>query len=35
VVVHTYPDPDDDEHVRIIGARKATSHERKRYEAEL
>ena len=32
VVVHTYPDPDDETLVRIIGARKATSHERRRYE---
>ena len=31
VVVHTYPDFDDEERVRIIGARKATAHERKRY----
>ncbi|MDE1918946.1 MAG: BrnT family toxin [Sphingomonadales bacterium] len=35
LVVHTYPNPDNEDHVRIIGARKATSHERKRYEAEL
>jgi uncharacterized DUF497 family protein len=34
VVVHTYPDVNDEERVRIIGARKATSHERKRYEQE-
>nr|WP_231712219.1 hypothetical protein [Vineibacter terrae] len=34
VVVHTYPDPDDEARVRIIGARKATSHERRRYEQE-
>lgn len=33
VVVHAYPDPDDDQTVRIIGARKATNTERKRYEA--
>ncbi len=32
LVVHTYPDPDDDDRVRIIGLREATSHERKRYE---
>ena len=34
VVVHSYPEPDDEAHVRIISARKATSHERKRYEQE-
>ena len=34
VVVHTYPDPDDENRVRIIGARKATPHERRRYEQE-
>jgi hypothetical protein len=34
VVVHTYPAADDEELVRIIGARKATSHERRRYEQE-
>ena len=34
VVVHTYPEPDDDTHVRIIGARKATPGERKRHESE-
>jgi uncharacterized DUF497 family protein len=33
VVVHCYPD-DDDERVRIIGARKATPVERRRYEQE-
>lgn len=32
VVVHTYPDPADEELIRIVGARKATSHERRRYE---
>jgi uncharacterized DUF497 family protein len=32
VVVHTYPEPGDDELVRIIGARRATAHERRRYE---
>jgi uncharacterized DUF497 family protein len=32
LVVHSYPDPDDDERVRIIGARKATPRERRRYE---
>jgi uncharacterized DUF497 family protein len=34
LVVHTYPDSEDEERVRIIGARKATAHERKRYEQE-
>jgi uncharacterized protein len=34
LVVHTYPDIGDEETIRIIGARKATSHERKRYEQE-
>ncbi len=34
VVVHRHPDPVDDERVRIIGARKATSHERRRYEQD-
>lgn len=32
LVVHTYPDPEDDNWVRVIGLREATSHERKRYE---
>jgi len=34
VVVHAYPDLDNEEAVRIIGARKATPHERRRYERE-
>ncbi|RWL04915.1 MAG: BrnT family toxin [Mesorhizobium sp.] len=34
LVVHTYPDLDDEERIRIIGARKATPHERRRYEQE-
>lgn len=34
VVVHSYPEPDDEGRVRIISARKATAHERKRYEQE-
>lgn len=34
VVVHSYPEPNDEARVRIISARKATSHERKRYEQE-
>jgi uncharacterized DUF497 family protein len=32
VVVHTYPDPDDETRVHVIGLREATAHERKRYE---
>ena len=34
VVVHIYPDEDDENRVRIIGARKAMAHERRRYEQE-
>lgn len=34
VVVHCYPDEDDGERVRIIGARKATPQERRRYAQE-
>jgi uncharacterized DUF497 family protein len=32
LVVHSYPDSEGEELVRIIGARKATRHERKLYE---
>jgi uncharacterized DUF497 family protein len=32
VVWHTYPDPHDEERVRIIGARKAERRERRAYE---
>ena len=32
LVVHAYPDEDDDEWVRVIGLREATAHERRRYE---
>jgi uncharacterized DUF497 family protein len=32
LLVHTYPDPDADDWIRIIGLRKATAHERRRYE---
>jgi uncharacterized DUF497 family protein len=32
LVVHTYPDAEDDSRIRVIGARKATRHERKLYE---
>jgi uncharacterized protein len=34
LVVHAHPDFDDEGRVRIIGARKATAHERRRYEQE-
>lgn len=34
LVVHSYPDPEDEGRVRIIGARKATPTERRRYEQE-
>jgi uncharacterized DUF497 family protein len=34
VVVHSYPDAGDEELARIIGARKATPGERRRYEQE-
>jgi uncharacterized protein len=34
VVVHTYPVTEDEDLVRIVGARKATAQERKRYENE-
>nr|WP_210330533.1 MULTISPECIES: BrnT family toxin [unclassified Methylocystis] len=34
VVVHCYPHANEGERVRIIGARKATPHERRRYEQE-
>ncbi len=34
VVVHTYRDEAGEELIRIIGARKATTHERRRYEQE-
>lgn len=32
VVWHTYPDPDDENRIRIIGARKAERAERRAYE---
>jgi uncharacterized DUF497 family protein len=32
LVVHSYPDGEDGERVRIISARKATKHERRDYE---
>jgi len=34
VVVHSHPQPDNEDRGRIISARKATAHERKRYEQE-
>ena len=34
VVVNTYPSGDDESVIRIIGARKATSHERRRCEQQ-
>jgi uncharacterized protein len=34
LVVHTHPDDDDDTRIRIVSARKATPHERRRYEQE-
>jgi uncharacterized DUF497 family protein len=34
VAVHTYPRGEEADVARIIGARKATSHERRGYEAE-
>ncbi len=34
VVVHSHPEPGNEDRIRIISARKATSHERKRYEHE-
>lgn len=32
LVVHTYPDPENQDWVRVIGLREATAQERKRYE---
>jgi uncharacterized protein len=32
LVVHSYPDPDDDELIRVIGLREVTRSERTRYE---
>jgi uncharacterized DUF497 family protein len=32
VVVHNYPDPEDETWVHVISLREATTHERKRYE---
>jgi uncharacterized DUF497 family protein len=35
VVVHVYPDQGDEAKVRIIGARKATRSEKRRYEDDI
>jgi uncharacterized DUF497 family protein len=35
VVVHVHPDPDDEDLVRIVGARRATPQERRRYEEDI
>ncbi len=32
LVVYSYPDPNDESWIQVIGLREATSHERKRYE---
>ena len=32
LAVHTYPDPDDEQWLRVIGLREATAPERRRYE---
>jgi uncharacterized DUF497 family protein len=34
LVVHTFPEDDNEERVHVIGLREATAHERKRYEEE-
>jgi uncharacterized DUF497 family protein len=34
VVVHTFPENDNEEWVHVIGLREATPHERKRYEED-
>ncbi len=34
VVVHMYPGAEDEDRVRIIGARRATPYERRRYEED-
>ena len=34
LVVHTFPERDNEEWVHVIGLREATRHERKRYEEE-
>lgn len=32
VIVHVYPDPDDETWIHVIGLREATNHERKQFE---
>jgi uncharacterized DUF497 family protein len=32
VIVHTYPDPDDETWIHVISLREATAHERRQYE---
>ncbi|MCC7266506.1 MAG: BrnT family toxin [Caulobacteraceae bacterium] len=32
LVVHTYPDPQNDQRVRVMSARRALRHERRQYE---
>jgi uncharacterized DUF497 family protein len=34
LVVHTFPDANDEEWVHVIGLREATRHERRRYEQD-
>ena len=34
VLVHAYPDPEDDGVIRVIGLREATPRERRRYEED-
>ena len=34
LAVHSYPEPGEESQIRIIGARRATKHERKRYEED-
>jgi uncharacterized DUF497 family protein len=35
LVVHTYPDSAHEDEIRIIGARRATTQERRRYEQQM
>lgn len=35
IVWHSYPDEEDQDRIRVIGARKATRHERRAYEQEI
>jgi uncharacterized DUF497 family protein len=34
LVVHVFPEEDDERRIRIVSARRATAHERRRYEQE-